>query len=150
MAYDVARGGTAKPQHGPGDFIRPSNTADWDCACHLGIRLWVAVHDIAGDLCVDRAGVDRVHADTLLGVFERGRPCQTDHAVLGGDVGSEEDDLYSSTLVKRVIVIRHPELTRREPGHASEAAAINLGFGIREVFINVRPENPKPGKCMNL
>ncbi len=46
-------------------------------------------------------------------------------------------------------MIRDAELTLGETGHASEAAAINLGFGIREVFIKVRPEKPKPGRCMD-
>ena len=36
-----------------------------------------------------------------------------------------------------------------EIGHASEVTATNFGFGMREVFMKVRPEMPKPGRCMN-
>ena len=31
---------------------------------------------------------------------------------------------------------------------AGAAAATNRGFGIREVFMKVRPEKPKPGRCV--
>jgi hypothetical protein len=35
-----------------------------------------------------------------------------------------------------------------EIGQASEVTAANLGLGMREVFMKVRPEKPKPGRCM--
>ena len=39
-----------------------------------------------------------------------------------------------------------------ERGHASEedVAAANLDLGILDVFIKVRPEKPKPGRCIIL
>jgi hypothetical protein len=33
--------------------------------------------------------------------------------------------------------------------HAPEVVGTNLGFGILDVFIKVRPERPKPGSCTN-
>jgi len=56
---------------------------------YLGVRLLVPADDIAGDLRVNQAGVDRVHADAVLDVFQSGRPRQADHAVLGRDVGTD-------------------------------------------------------------
>jgi len=40
----------------------------------------------------------------------------------------------------------------REIDHApgEDVAASNLDLGILDVFIKVRPEKPKPGRCINL
>ena len=37
----------------------------------------------------------------------------------------------------------------RSIGQAPDVAGTNLGFGILDVFVKVRPEKPKPGSCMN-
>jgi hypothetical protein len=49
---------------------------------YLGVRLLVSIDDIAGDLRVDRAGIDCVHADAVLDVFQSSRPRQADDPVL--------------------------------------------------------------------
>jgi len=55
---------------------------------YLVVRLLVPADDIAGDLCIDQAGIHSVHANTVLGIFQSGRPTQADDTVLGGDVGA--------------------------------------------------------------
>ena len=89
VADHVARPRTAKPQHGRGDLLGPARAADGNVLRDLVVRLLVPADDIAGDLRIDQAGIDRVHADAVLDVFQSGRPRQADHAVLGGDVGAD-------------------------------------------------------------
>src|SRR5438094_2881791 len=45
--------------------------------------------DIAGDLRVDQAGIDRAHSDSVPDVFQSCGPRQADNAVLGRDVGTD-------------------------------------------------------------
>ena len=89
VADHVARAGAAEPEHGRGDLLGPARAADGDVLRDLGVRLLVPADDVAGDLRVDQAGIDRVHADAVLDVFQAGRPRQADHAVLRGDVGAD-------------------------------------------------------------
>ena len=89
VADHVARPRAAKPEHGRGDLLGPARAADGDVLRDLGVRLLVPGDDVAGDLRVDQAGIDRVHADAVLDVFQGRRPRQADHAVLGGDVGAD-------------------------------------------------------------
>src|SRR5207248_8226465 len=84
-----ARPGTAKPQDGRRDLLGPARATDRHVLRYLGVRLLVPTDDIAGDLRVDQAGVDRVHSDAVLDVFQSGRPGQADHPVLGRNVGSD-------------------------------------------------------------
>lgn len=55
---------------------------------YLGVRLLVTADYIAGDLCVDQAGINRIHADAVLDVIQRGRPRQADYAMLRRNVGA--------------------------------------------------------------
>jgi len=70
MTNNVARPRTAKPQHGRGDLLGPARAADGNVLRYLGVSLLVPVDDIAGNLRVDQAGIDRVHADAVLEVFQ--------------------------------------------------------------------------------
>src|SRR3954451_11840245 len=89
LADHVARPGAAKPEHGRGDFLGPARPADGDVLRDFGVSLLVAAHDVAGDLRVDEARIDRVHADAVLDVFEGRRPRQADHAMLRSDVRAD-------------------------------------------------------------
>ena len=40
---------------------------------------------------------------------------------------------------------RRSEKVLRRISHAPDVAPTNLGFGILDVFVKVRPEKPKPG-----
>src|SRR4051812_45852175 len=76
MADHVARPRAAKPENRRGDLLRPARPADGDVLRDFGIRLLAPGDDVAGDLGIDQAGIDRVHADAVLDVFERRRPGQ--------------------------------------------------------------------------
>src|ERR1700761_2444909 len=89
MAHHVARPGTAKPQHGRGDLLRPARATDGNMLRYVGVSLLVPADDIAGDLRVDQPGADRVHSDAVFDVFQSGRPGQADNAVFGRDVGTD-------------------------------------------------------------
>src|SRR4051794_34852493 len=59
VADHVARRRAAQPEHGRGDLLGPARAADGDVLRELDVRLLAPAHDIAGDLRVDQAGVDR-------------------------------------------------------------------------------------------
>src|SRR5215471_9181219 len=75
MTDDVARPGTAEPQHGRGDLLGPTRAADRNVLRYLGVRLLIPTDDIAGDLrvpvfaCAIRR---RGNAGHDAGIVERG------------------------------------------------------------------------------
>jgi len=83
---DVAGCRTAKKQHGGGDLVWRASASDGDVLGNLGVRLFVAADHIASNLRVDQSGIDGIHADAVLDVFQSRRPCQTDDSMLGGDI----------------------------------------------------------------
>jgi hypothetical protein len=89
MPDNIARTRAAKPQHRRGDPFGPASTTDGNVLGDFGIRLLIAVDDIAGDRGVDQARIDGVHTDALPDVFKCSRPRQTDHAMLGSDIGAD-------------------------------------------------------------
>src|SRR5207237_2690513 len=66
--------------------LGPARPANGNVLRYFVVRLLIAADNIAGDLGIDQAGIDGVHANAVLDVFESGGPRQTDHPVLGGDV----------------------------------------------------------------
>ena len=80
MTYHVARPGTAKPQHSRGDLLGPARTTDRNVLRYFCVRPLVSIDDVASDLRVDQAGIDGVHADAVLDVFQSSRPRQANNA----------------------------------------------------------------------
>jgi hypothetical protein len=108
---------------------------------YFGVRLLIPADDIAGNLCVDQAGVNRVHADAVLDVFQSGRPRQADHAVLGGDVGTDTgvagqranrrvvDDRAAALAFHLLQFVLHaaPNAAQVDPNHAIPVFAGAVG-----------------------
>src|SRR5581483_5714180 len=85
----VARRGTAKPEYRRRDFRGSARTADGKVLRDLGVGLLVPADHIAGDLGVDQARIDGVHADAVPDVFQSGGSRQSDDAVLRGNVRAD-------------------------------------------------------------
>jgi len=98
------------------------------------------VDDIAVDLGVDQAWVDRVHADAALDVFESGGARQANHAVLGGDVGR-----ISSRFLIQWLLERDTPNSRRQHTAVLEIAPIRgfrrvIGSAAREPAFTAQPQ----------
>src|SRR4051812_10671299 len=77
----------AQPDHGGGDLLRAPHAADGLLGDDRGAAFVGVAGEAAHHLGVDDAGADRVDADALGGVVERGGLRQADQAVLGRGVG---------------------------------------------------------------
>src|SRR3954451_11903166 len=89
VADDVARPRTAKPQNGRGNFVGSARTANGDVLRDFAVRLLAPGDDLASDLRVNESGIDRVHPDAVLDVFEGCCPREANDAVLRGDVRAD-------------------------------------------------------------
>src|SRR5581483_6414587 len=108
---------------------------------YLLIRLLVPGDNIAGHLRIDQAGIDGVHADAVLDVFESRRSCQADNAVLGRDVGADTgvtrqrtdrcvvDDGAAALAfhLPQLVLHRAPHAAQVDPDHAIPLFARALG-----------------------
>src|SRR5579875_532194 len=74
VTHHITGPGAAQPQHHGRNLLRPSRTPNGNTLCDLVVGLLVPADHVTSNLRIDQPGIDRIHPDALLDVFESSRP----------------------------------------------------------------------------